>query len=374
MITIKEVTTASQLKEFVKFQFSLLGNNPFWVPPLIHEEMQVFDRQKNPAFKNAKAHFFMAYRNKKPVGRIAAIINWFEVDKQQKPKIRFGWFDVIDDLEVSKALLGEVEKIGRQYGLKFMEGPVGFSNMDKAGMLVEGFDQLNTMITWYSLPYYHQHLEQLGFHKEKEWVEYKIQIPEEGSEDKVKRLADRILDRYNLKVIRFSNKQEIVRYAERIFELINSTYSHLSTFVPIQPEEVDHYKKKYFRYLQPEFICCVGNKKGDIVAFAITMPSFTQALQRAHGKIYPFGWMHLLRSLRHHTKADFYLIGIEPEYQNKGLTAIIFKEMNVMFNRRGITEVETNPELVENKAIQALWNRYENVLHKRRRTYRKDFD
>lgn len=374
MITVKEMVTASQRKEFVKFPFSLFGDNPFWVPPLVREELQALDCRKNPAFNNAEARFFMAYRNGKPAGRIAAIINWFEVNEQQRPKIRFGWFDVIDDLNVTRALLDEVRKIGWQHGLKFMEGPVGFSNMDKAGMLVDGFDQRNTMITWYGFPHYHRHFEQLGFQKEKEWVEYRIRIPQEGSGDRIKRLAGMILDRYGLQTIRFSNKREIAGYAGRIFELINATYSHLSTFVPILPEEADHYKKKYFRYIQPEFICCVADKKGDIVAFAITMPSFSEALQRARGKLFPLGWMHLVRSLHHHTKADFYLIGIEPEYRNKGLTAIIFKEMNEMFNRHGITEVETNPELEENKAIQALWNRYDNVLHKRRRTYRKDLN
>lgn len=374
MIITKEMTTVSQLKGFVKFPFSLFGENPYWVPPIISEEMEVFDHGKNPVFKNAEAHFFMAYRDHKPVGRIAAIINWLEVKDQQKPKVRFGWFDAVDDIDVTKALLAEVEKVGQKHGLTFMEGPVGFSNMDKAGMLVDGFEQLNTMITWYSMPYYHEHFEQLGFTKEKEWVEYKIHVPHMGPDDKVRRFAGLIMDRYGLKVLRFKNKSEIIRYADKIFELINDTYSGLSTYVPIQTDQVDYYKKKYFRYLQPEFINCVADKNGEIVAFAITMPSFTNALQRAHGRLLPFGWMHLARTLRAHTKADFYLIGIKPEYQNKGLTAIIFKEMTETFNRRGITEVETNPELEENKAIQALWNRYDSELHKRRRTYRKDFN
>ncbi len=372
MITIKEMTGTSQLEDFVRFPFSLFKNNPYWVPPIISEEMEVFDSQKNPVFKNAAAHFFMAYRDSKPVGRIAAIVNWLEVKDQKKPKIRFGWFDAIDDIEVTKTLLGEVEKVGRMLGLTFMEGPVGFSNMDKAGMLVNGFEEQNTMITWYGMPYYHQHFEQLGFTKEKEWVEYKIKVPDAGPDERVTRFAGMILNRYGLKVLRFKNKNEIIRHVNKIFELINYTYSNLSTYVPIQPEQVDYYKKKYFRYIQPEFINCVADKNGDIVAFAITMPSFTHALQRANGKLFPFGWIYLFRTLRIHKKADFYLIGIKPEYQNKGLTAIIFKEMNEMFNRRGIEEVETNPELEENKAIQALWNRYDNKLHKRRRTYRKD--
>jgi hypothetical protein len=374
MIITKELTTDAQLEEFVKFQFSLLGKNPYWVPPLISEELEVFDRDKNPVFKNAEAHFFMAYRDGKPAGRIAAIINWIEVRNQQVSKIRFGWFDAIDDIEVTKALLDEVEKVGRKHGLTFMEGPVGFSNMDKAGMLVDGFEELNTMITWYGLPYYKEHFEQLGFEKEKEWVEYKIKVPEKGSNERVMQFAGKIQDRYNLKVLRFSNKNEIIGHVDKIFELINQTYSQLSTFVPIQPEQIAYYKKKYFRYIQPEFINCVADRDGEVVAFAITMPSFAKALQRAKGKLLPFGWFHLIRTQYSHKKAAFYLIGIKPEYQNKGLTAIIFKEMNELFNRRGIKEVETNPELEENKAIQALWHKYDNKLHKRRRTYRKEIN
>lgn len=373
MITIRELTSASQLEDFIKFPFLNFADNPYWAPPIISDELENFDQDKNPVFEHADAHFFMAYNDGKPVGRIAAIVNWLEINEQQKPKIRFGWFDVVDDIEVTKALLTEVEKLGRNYELEFMEGPVGFSNMDKAGMLVDGFDEPNTMITWYGLPYYSKHLEHLGFEKEKEWVEFEIKIPESGPSEKVNRFAKLILEKYDLEVVRFSSKQEILDHADEMFDLINKTYSDLSTFVPIQPEQIAYYKEKYFRFLHPDFINCVADKNGDLVAFAITMPSFTKALQRAHGKLFPFGWMHLLKARYFHQKASFYLIGIKPEYQGKGLTSIIFKEMNEMFNRRGITTVETNPELADNDDIQALWNSYENRLHKRRRTYRKDF-
>lgn len=371
MVKIKELTTPSELEDFVKFQFSLFEDNPFWVPPLINEELEVFDRDKNPVFKNAEARFFMAYKDGKPAGRVAAIINWIEVRQQQKPKVRFGWFDTIDDLEVTKALLKEVSQIGKKHDLEFMEGPVGFSNMDKAGMLVEGFDEVNTMITWYSLPHYRSHLEELGFQKANEWVEFKINVPEGGPSEKVQRYSDIIMERNKLQVINFADKNEILEYADKMFDLINKTYSGLSTYVPIQPDQIHYYKEKYFRYLHPDFINCVADENGDLVAFAITMPSFAKGLQRARGRLLPLGWIHLLRDRYFHDKAAFYLIGIKPEYQNKGLTAIIFKEMNEMFNRRGITEVETNPELEDNKAVQALWKNYDNRLHKRRRTYRK---
>ncbi|WP_138431576.1 GNAT family N-acetyltransferase [Fodinibius saliphilus] len=371
MIEIKELTSSAQLQEFVKFQFNLLEDNEYWVPPIISDELENFDPDINPVFEQAEGHFFMAYQDGRPVGRVAAIINRMEIENQGKPKMRFGWFDVIDDIKVTEALIEKVREIGQQHDLEYMEGPVGFSIMDKAGMLVEGFDELNTMITWYSLPHYKEHLEQLGFEKEKEWVEFEIKIPEEGPTDKVKRFAGLIMEKYNLEVIHYKDKEEILEHAEAMFDLINKTYQDLSTFVPIQQEEIDYYKEKYFRYLHPDFINCIADEDGKLVAFAITMPSFAKALQKAHGKLLPFGWAHLLKARYFHDKAAFYLIGIDPKYQNKGLTSIIFKEMNEMFNDRGITRVETNPELEDNESIQALWNSYENRIHKRRRTYRK---
>jgi len=372
MIETRKLQTDAELRSFIKFQFSHFKNNPYWVPPIISEEREVFDSEKNPVFKNAEAHFFMAYKNNKPVGRIAAIINWFEVNEQKKPKMRFGWFDAIDDIEVTKALLNEVEKIGRENNLTFLEGPVGFSNMDKAGLLVEGFEEMNTMITWYNYPYYGKHFEQLGFEKANEWVEYKISIPVEGPSEKVRKFSDLIMKRNNLKIIRFKNKKEILHYADEMFDLLNKTYSKLSTFVPVQPEQIEYFKEKYLPYIHLDFINCVADQDDRLVASAITMPSYTKALQRANGSLVPFGWFHLLWATYFHDKAAFYLIGIKPESQNKGLPAIIFKEMNDVFNRRGISEVETNPELVENKAVQALWNSYESRQHKRRRTYRRE--
>lgn len=371
MIEVEELKNTAQLREFVKFQFLNLKDNPYWAPPIISEELENFDPNKNPVRARADARFFMAYKDDKPVGRVAAIVNWQEVNEQEKPKIRFGWFDAIDDVDVTAALLKRVEEWGRELGLEFMEGPLGFSNMDKAGVLVEGFEELNTMITWYSLPHYSDHFEQLGLQKEKEWVEFEIEIPQDGPSDKVERFSELIMKKYDLEVVHFSSKQDILEHADEMFDLINKTYSNLSTFVPIQEEHISYYKDKFFRYLHPDFINCVADSEGNLVAFAITMPSFSKALQKANGRLFPFGWLHLLKARYFHNRAAFYLIGIAPKYQGKGLTSIIFKEMNEMFNRRGITKVETNPELEDNDDIQALWKSYENRLHKRRRTYRK---
>lgn len=371
MIEVKKLSTSFELREFVEFPFQLLGDNPNWVPPIISEEVETFDREKNPVFKNADAHFFLAFKDGKAAGRVAAIINHFEVEQQGKSKVRFGWFDVIDDIEVTKALLSKVKEFGDEHQLSFMEGPVGFSNMDKAGMLVEGYDEMGTMITWYSLPYYKEHLEELGFEKAKEWVEFRLKL-QDYIPEKIERLSNLMLERHNLKVLHFKNKKEVLQYADEMFDLINKTYSELSTFVPIQPRQIAYYKEKYFSYIHPDFINCIADKDDNLVAFAITMPSFAKALQKANGRLMPFGWFHLLWNHFFPKKAAFYLIGIDPKYQNKGIPGIIFKEMHQAFINKGITDVETNPELEENTAIQTLWNRYDSKLHKRRRTYKKD--
>ena len=369
MITIRELTSHDELYDFVHFPFLLYGDNPYWAPPIISDELQNLDPQKNPVFNNVEVRYFMAYRDEQPVGRIAAIINRLEVRELDIPKIRFGYFDFIDDPKVSEALLKQVRQIGKENELEFMEGPLGLSNMDKSGMLVEGFDEPNTMITWYGLPHYSSHMEKLGYKKEKEWVEYEIQIPEK-SPAKIERFSTLIRERYNLRVVRFSNSKEILKYAEEMFDLINKTYSDLSTYIPIKPDQIDYYKDQYLKFLHPDFINCVADEDGNLIAFAITMPSFSKALQRANGKLFPFGWYHLLKARYFPRKASFYLIGIKPEYQNKGVTSIIFKEMNDVFSQYGITTVESNPELIENEAIRSLWKNYENRLHKKRRTYK----
>ncbi len=378
MITLKEMITPKELKQFVKFPFSLYKNEPKWVPPIIADELESMDPAKNPVFKNAEARYFLAFAKaengkQKAVGRICAIINHIEINEQKKSKMRFGWFDVIDDIEVTKALLSKVSEIGRENNLEFMEGPVGFSNMEKAGLLIEGFEYLNTMITWYNYPYYKDHFEQLGFEKAAEWVEFKIQIdPPEKQNPKVKKFADIIAKRYELSPLEFKTAADVKPYVDEMFELLNKTYNTLSTFVPIQQYQIDHYKEKYIKYIHPDFIKCVQDKEGKLVAFAITMPSFNEALKKANGSLFPFGFYHLLKAKKKNDTAAFYLIGIDPEYQNKGVTAVIFQKMQELFNSRGITQVETNPELEENKAIQQLWKNYEHKLHKRRRTYRKN--
>ena len=373
MIKIKEISSKGDLATFVKFPFELYKDSPYYVPSIIKEEIDVLNPKKNPVFKNAVAKYFLAYKEDRVVGRIAAIINWIEVKEQEKSKVRFGWFDFIDDLEVSKALLNKVAEFGASQELTYMEGPVGFSNMDKAGILIKGFDELNTMITWYNYPYYAKHMEELGFEPAATWVEYKIKVPSE-IKDKVIKFSDIIKEKYDLKLLKFRKSKDLLKYADDMFDLLNKTYSHLQTFVPIQPHQIEMYKKKYLPYLNPEYIVCIADKDDKLIAFSIVMPSFSKALKKMNGKIYPLRFLHILRAQKRNDTAAFYLIGIDPTYQNKGVTALIFKEMNQTFIRNGIETVETNPELEENKAIQALWNGYENEQHKMRRTFRKNLN
>lgn len=369
MIDVVEISTRNDLKRFVDFSFKLYGQNPNWTPPIIKEEINTLDQTKNPVFKNAKAHYFLAFKDEVIVGRIAVMINWIEVKKLKKKKVRFGWFDVIDDLNVTKALMDKVHAIGLENGMEFLEGPVGFSNMDKAGMLVKGFEESNTMITWYNAPYYYEHFKKLGYKDLAVWVEYEITLKSfEESPEKIKKFSELMLQRYKLKILDFKSKKQIIPYVEKMFVLLEETYGKLQTFVPIQKEQIKQYKEKYFRYIHPEFIKCITGKDDELIAFCITMPSFTKALKKANGKMFPFGFLHLLKALYFNYRASFYLIGVHPKFQNKGVTAIIFNEMQKSFNKHGYHIVETNPELDENSSIQNLWKNYEHRQHKKRLT------
>lgn len=372
MITIKEVTTSEDLKTFVKFPFELYKNNKYWVPPIIQDEIETFN-PSNPIFKTVEAKLFLAIKSGKVVGRIAGIINRVEVEQQQKNKVRFGWLDAVDDLEVFQKLIDQVIEFGKANKLTYIEGPVGFTNMDKAGMLTYGFDQIATMIGLYNYEYYPKYLEQIGFRKEAEWIEYKFNAQDADVSNAIK-LADVIEKRYNVSSLNFKSNKDIMPYADQMFGLLNETYKHLQSFVPIQDFQIEHYKKKYLPLVNPKFISCVvDNKSGDLVAFAVTIPSLSKGFQKAKGKLFPFGFLHLLKSLKFSKNVEFYLIGIHPEYQNKGVTSLIFRELNRTYTKHNIQWIETNPQLEENKKILALWKNFNPIIHKKRKTFRLDF-
>lgn len=370
MITLKKINTKKEMKQFVTFPFSLYKDNKYWVPPIIKDEVDNFDPNKNPVFENADAQFFVAIRDGKIVGRIVAIINWFEIEKQQIKKMRFGWFDVIDDIEVTKVLLAKVKEIGLANNLEYIEGPVGFNNLDKTGVLVDGFDHIGTMITWYNHPYYKVHLEELGFVKEKEYLENKFKF---DKVDKVyfDRISKIIKRRFKLKALDFTKTKDIMPYVDEMFDVFDKSYSKLSSFVPISDAQIAFFKKKYISFINPEYIKFVVDENNKVVAFAIVMPSFSEALQKAKGKLFPFGIFHLLKARKHAKDVTFYLIGVHPEYQNKGVHAIIFDQYTKTFGPLGIDNCIRTPELEENEAIKKLWENFDPVTHKRRRTYKK---
>ncbi len=371
MVSLKEALTRTELKKFVKFPFSLYKNSSFWVPPIIKDELESFDRKKNPAFKNADAWFFLAYKNGVLAGRVVAIINWLEVNDQKIRKIRFGWFDFVDDPEVSETLLNKVAELGKQYGLDYMEGPVGFSNLDKVGVLTEGFEHIGTMITWYNFPYYQSHYERMGFAKEKEYMENKF--PAANADPALfTKLNDLIKRRYGLREINFTKTRDVLPMSDKMFDLFNETYSKLSSFVPITEVQKAYFKKKYISFINPEYIKFIVDKDDRLIAFSIVMPSFSEALQKAKGTLFPFGIFHLLNARKNSKDVIFYLIGIHPDFQNKGVTAIIFNEYYKTFIDKKIEMCYRTPELEENIAIRQMWKHFDPVIYKRRRTYRKN--
>ncbi len=371
MITVKEIHSKKDLKAFVKFPFSLYKNSKFWVPPIINQELKTFNKKINPVFNDAEATLFLAYKDNKIVGRVAAIVNWLEVKSQDLRKMRFGWFDVIDDVEVTKALLDQVHLIGEKRGLEYIEGPVGFSNLDKVGVLTFGFDHIGTMITWYNHPYYSKHFETLGFKVEKQYLENKFSFSSINPDD-FSRIQTLIKKRYGLKGLDFTKTSEVLPYVDKMFDLFNKSYASLASFVAINDIQKEYFKNKFLGFVNPEYIKFVVDKNDDLVAFAIVMPSYSEALQKMKGKLFPYGVKHLLQAKKHSKKVTFYLIGVHPDYQNKGVTAIIFDQYYKTFSAKGIVECIRTPELVENTAIHQLWRNFDPVIHKKRCTYRKE--
>jgi GNAT superfamily N-acetyltransferase len=373
MIVLKKVTTRKEMKDFVVFPFSLYKNNEYWVPPIIKDEINNFDPTKNPVFENAEAHFFLAIKEDQIVGRVVAIINWFEVTQQHVKKIRFGWFDVVDDIEVSKVLLNKVKEIGLTNHLEYIEGPVGFNNLDKTGVLTEGFDHIGTMITWYNHPYYKEHLEQLGFVKEKEYLENKFKFKNVNAAY-FDRISTILKKRFKLQALDFKKTKDILPYIEEMFDVFDKSYSKLSTFVPISDAQITYFKKKYISFINPEYIKFVIDEHKKLVAFAIVMPSFSEALQKANGKLFPTGIFHLLKAKKKSKEVTLYLIGVHPDYQNKGIHAIIFDQYKKTFTPLGIENCYRTPELEDNEAIKKIWKNFEPVTHKKRRTYKLDIN
>jgi hypothetical protein len=369
-IQIKEVLTSKDLNTFIRFPFELYRGNSCWVPPLIMDETNTLRRDKNPAFEYCEAKYWLAYDNGRVVGRIAGLLNHRHIEKWGQRYMRFGWLDFVDDPAVSAALLGAVEAWAVENKMTAIHGPLGFTDMDREGMLVEGFNELSTFITYYNHPYYAAHMEKLGFHKDIDWVEYEISMPVEPNE-KIARLANIVLERNHLKVLHFKNKKELLSYTKELFEVLEEAYKNLYGVVPMTPKQVDAYIEQYFGFITPDFVPIIVDENNRMVAFGIVIPSLSRALQKGHGELFPFGFLHLLNALRKNERVDLCLVAIINEYQGKGVNAILMNQMYEVFKKLGVKKIESNPELETNYLVQAQWKSFETRQHKRRRCFIK---
>ncbi|MBE0529153.1 MAG: hypothetical protein IH629_08140, partial [Thermoleophilia bacterium] len=305
-VRIKEVNSVKGLRSFIRFPFRFYKGNPYWVPALRSDDLNTLRWDKNPAFEFCESKYWLAHQNGQVVGRVAGIINRRHIEKWGQPYARFGWIDFIDDIQVSRELLNTVENWAQEQGLKAVHGPLGFTDLDREGMLVEGFNELGTLATSYNFPYYSDHMLAAGYSKDTDWVEYEIKIPEKP-DDRISRMAEILTRRGNLRLLDFKNKKELLKYANAIFDLLQEAYEHLYGVTPLSRKQMDAYIKQYFGFISPDFVPIVVDAKDNLVAFGITLPSLSLALQKGKGRLLPFGFIHLLRALRHNDKGDLYL-------------------------------------------------------------------
>lgn len=364
--------TRSELKKFIEFGIDFYEGNRWFVPPLVTDDVNTLYPKTNPAYDFCESQSFMAYKDGKPVGRITGIINSKVNQRTGVDTVRFGFVEFIDDREVSEALFNAVEEWGRGKGMTEIAGPLGFTDLDHEGMLTEGFEELGTMATIYNYPYYPEHLKARGMEVETEWVEYRFDIPREVPE-KVARIAEIIKKRYSLKVARPGSKKELKeKYGHQLFRVINEAYDGLYGYSPLTDRQIDHYIRQYLGILKLNDVCVIVDAEDSLVGVGISMPSFSVALQKSRGRIFPMGWYHLLKAWTGHTDTvDLLLVAVKPEYQNKGVNALIMSELIPNYVKNGYRYAESNPELHTNAGVQNQWQYFEKRQHRRRAAFRK---
>ena len=372
-IEFKEIKpTRKEIKKFSMFSTNMYKDNKYYVPDLLMDNLDTFNPAKNPASEFCDSKLFMAYRDGKAVGRVAGIINRVVNEKCNEKNVRFGFIDFVDDEEVSAALMAAVEDWGRSQGMDHIVGPLGFTDMDPEGMLIEGFDQVSTMATIYNHPYDQQHLEKLGFERETDWVEFKIVVPDVIPE-KMVRICEIVKKKYNVRNIKYTSAKALVKdYGQAIFQLINEAYSQLYGYSPLTPRQIDHYIGMYLPVLRLENVSLIVDADNTLIGVGRAMPSMSKALQRSRGKLFPFGWYHLLKGLKgKNDVVDLLLVAIKPEYQSKGVNSLLFNDLIPCFRKNGYKYAESNPELDDNQRVQLQWQYFETTQHKRRRAYKK---
>lgn len=371
-VEIKEVKTKKELRKFVRFNIELYKDNPYHVPGLIDEEMMTLSKDKNPAFENCEAIYFLAYKDGRIAGRIAGIIVHESNKIWNQKNVRFGFVDFIDDEEVVNGLFDAVISWAKEKGMTAIHGPMGFTDLDHEGMLIEGFDQTGTMAAIYNYPYYPEHMKRMGFEKDQDWNEYKIYIPDEIP-DKHKRIGNIVKEKYGLKIIKFKKHKEIWPYAYRIFETLNKAYAPLYGFSPLTEKQIDYYVNMYIPMLRLDLLTIIIRESDDaVVGFGISLPNLSHAMRKSGGSLLPFGFIYLLKALRSKPKVvDLYLTGVLPEYRNKGVNALLFNDLIPEYIRLGTKYAESNPELATNNAVQAQWDYFKREHHKTRRAFIK---
>lgn len=374
MVTIKKVETKKELKQFIRFNYELYKDNQYSVPDLYEDMLNTFS-DKNAAMEFCDAVYFLAYKDGKIVGRVAGIINNKANKTWNLKNVRFGWIDFIDDQEVSKALIEAVEEWGREKGMDTIQGPLGFTDMDAEGMLIEGFDELSTMATIYNYPYYPNHIEALGFEKDADWIELLMTVPKEtGLPERLKKIAEIVMKKYDLHIKKYSSTKEISKeYGHELFNVINEAFKPLFGYSELSEKQIEQYIKMYLSVVDPKLVSLVTEANGRLVAVGISMPSLSKALQKAKGKLFPFGWYHMLKALKWKKPKilDLMLVGVLPEYQSKGVNAVLFYDLLPIYVSEGYDYVETNPELELNSKVQSQWIYFERRQHKRRRCFKK---
>lgn len=373
-ITIKTVSTRKELKTFVRFANRLYKGSKYYVPSMPLDDLNTLDKSVNGAFEFCEAEYFLAYKDEKLVGRVAAIINNKANEAWNVNQVRFGWFDFIDDIEVSKALLDAVIKFGKEHGKTQIVGPLGFTDFDPEGMLVEGFDRISTMALIYNHPYYPEHMKQLGYQKETGWVEYRLTLPDEVPERHAQ-VADFVMKRYGLKIVKKTKRQvNKEKYGQKIFSLINETYCNLYGFSLLSEKQIDQFVDTYLGVIDMDMLTFVEDSEGNLIAAAITMPSIAQALQKCGGEIFPTGWYHLLKTMywKRPDTLELLLIGVKPEWQGRGVNSLIFVDLLKRYRDMGFKYAETNANLEDNTKVQAMWTVFEKEQHKKRWVFGKE--
>lgn len=374
MVEIVEVKTRKQLKDFILFPFKIFQDNPYWVPPLIRDEFNTLDKKKNPAFEYCEAKYWLAYKEGELVGRIAGIQNHSYVKKWGNKYTRFGWVDFVDDPEVSKALFDTVEEYARENGMNAVHGPLGFCDLDHQGLLIDGFEEMGTIVTNYHHPYYRKHLEQLGYEKDVDWLEYEILVPEKDEIEKLNKIAERALEKYDLHMVKLDHNKQALPYAKQVFDIINIAYEELYGVVPLTEKQVKVYVDQYFSFINPDYICFIVDKDDNLVGFGISVPSLSKAVKKHNGRILPFGFIDVIKAIKDNDTLDLLLVAVKPEYKLTGIPAAMLSHSLKNAHKNGIKKAIASPMLENNYAVQSLWRFFDTRPHRRRRCFIKRFD